>query len=126
MPDLAVRLRRAAFNRALAEGDLAAIETLLARDVVLVTGSDSAVISGRKAQLQAWKREFAAAERVVYTRVPTSIEASASEPVAMELGHWQGTRSGDGQVMASGSYAAKWRETPGGWMLEAEIFVTLS
>ena len=47
-PDLAIRMRRAAFNRALADADLAAIGPLLARDVVLVAGTDSAVISGRQ------------------------------------------------------------------------------
>ncbi|WP_374649421.1 nuclear transport factor 2 family protein, partial [Rhizorhabdus sp.] len=57
--ELSIRVRRAAFNRAIAEGDLAAIQPLLAPDVVMVTGSDSAVIAGRKAQLAVWKREFA-------------------------------------------------------------------
>ena len=56
LPDIAIRLRRTAFNRALAEADLAAIGPLLAQNAILVTGSDSAVIAGRKAQLQAWKR----------------------------------------------------------------------
>ena len=45
--DLAIRLRRAAFNRALAEGDVAAIGPLLAADAMLVTGTDSAVLAGR-------------------------------------------------------------------------------
>ena len=34
-PDLAIRLRRASFNRALAQADLRAIETLLAQDAIL-------------------------------------------------------------------------------------------
>ena len=55
-PELAIRLRRADFNRALAEADLNAIAPLLAPQAMLITGSDSAVISSRKAQLQAWKR----------------------------------------------------------------------
>ena len=42
---LAIRLARASFNRALAEGDLAAIGPLLSAEVVMVTGSDSAVIT---------------------------------------------------------------------------------
>ncbi|MAP44515.1 MAG: DUF4440 domain-containing protein, partial [Sphingobium sp.] len=54
--DLAIRMARAAFNRALAEANLKAIEPLLARDAILVTGSDSAVLAGRRAQLAAWKR----------------------------------------------------------------------
>ena len=40
--DLAIRMRRAAFNAALANADLAAIGPLLAPNAVLVTGTDSA------------------------------------------------------------------------------------
>src|SRR3546814_17591315 len=42
--ELAIRTRRAAFNRAIAEGDVPAISHVLGRDVVMVTGSDSAVV----------------------------------------------------------------------------------
>ncbi|MEC3951217.1 nuclear transport factor 2 family protein [Sphingobium sp. HWE2-09] len=121
--DLAIRLRRAAFNRALAEADLAAIGPLLAMDVVMVTGTDSAVIAGRKAQMMAWKREFAAKERMIYTRTPETIIASPVEPIAMEQGVWQGVV--DGVTQASGSYSAKWRAVGGDWVIEAEIYVTL-
>lgn len=123
--DLAIRLRRAAFNRALADADLAAIGPLLAPDVVLVTGSDSAVISGRKAQLQAWKREFAARPRVVYVRMPDRIIASLIEPIALEHGKWNGLSGTSGEVLASGDYAAKWRKSGEDWVIEAELFVTL-
>ena len=124
--DLAIRMARASFNRALAEADLKAIEPLLARDVILVTGSDSAVIAGRKAQLMAWKREFASADRLVYARTTDSVTLSPVEPIAMEHGHWQGSSAVTGLVQASGSYAAKWRDVGGAWLLEAEIFVTLA
>lgn len=124
--DLAIRLRRAAFNRALAEADLAAIGPILAPDVVLVAGTDSAVIAGRKAQLLAWKREFAAPVRTVYTRTPDSIVASPVEPIAMEHGHWQGVTAGTREPLASGCYSAKWRKIGVDWMLEAEIFLTLA
>ncbi|MDF0489776.1 nuclear transport factor 2 family protein [Sphingomonas sp. H39-1-10] len=122
--DLAIRLRRAAFNRALAEGDLAAIGPLLAIDAVLVTGTDSAVLNGRKAQLAAWRREFAAAPRTVYTRTPETIVASPVEPIAFEHGRWQGVVAG--VTNASGAYTAKWRETGGLWVIEAEIYLTLA
>lgn len=123
--DLAIRLRRAAFNRALAVGDLAAIGPLLAPDVVLVTGTDSAVLAGRKAQLQAWKREFAApaAQRNNYVRTPAALTVSAVEPVAMEQGEWTCTVAET--VTARGSYAAKWRRIGVDWAIEAELFVTL-
>lgn len=124
--ELQVRFRRAAFNRALAEADLAAIAPLLSPDVVLVTGTDSAVIAGRKAQLAAWKREFSASPRTIYLRTTQSIIASPVEPIVMEHGIWQGMVDRTGTVIASGTYAAKWRHFRPEWMLVAEIFVTLA
>lgn len=124
--DLAIRLRRAAFNRALAEANLAAIGPVLAPNVVLVAGTDSAVISGRKAQLQAWKREFAVRPRVVYERMPGTIIMSQIEPIALEHGKWCGKSGTSGEVLASGDYSAKWRKAGEDWVLEAEIFVTLA
>jgi hypothetical protein len=121
--ELAIRLRRAAFNRALAEADLAAIGPLLSPEAVLVAGTDSAVLSGRKAQLLAWKREFAAPDRTIYTRTPGTIITSPVEPIALEQGQWQGV-SASGVPVASGIYSAKWRDT-GEWVIEAEIYVTL-
>lgn len=125
-PDLAIRLRRAAFNRALAEADLSAIGPLLAPDALLVTGTDSAILAGRKAQLLAWKREFAAPDRTLYTRTPETIVASTVELIALEHGQWQGVSSGSGQSLASGTYAAKWREVGGDWVIEAEIYLTIA
>ncbi|MCP5397016.1 MAG: nuclear transport factor 2 family protein [Sphingomonadaceae bacterium] len=116
-------MARAAFNTALAAGDLAAIRPLLAPDCVLVTGTDSAVLSGRKAQLAAWKAEFAARVRTTYVRTPETVTVSAVEPIALETGRWEGLR--DGAREAGGNYSAKWREVGGSWVLEAEIFVTL-
>jgi len=123
-PDLAIRMRRAAFNRALAEGDLAAIGLLLAPNVVLVAGTDSALISDRKAQLMAWKREFAAPVRTIYTRTPATIRVSDVEPIALEHGQWQGVME-SGDVLASGDYTAKWRRVGADWVIEAEIYLTL-
>jgi len=124
-PELAIRLARAAFNTALAEADLHAIGPILAPDVVLIAGTDSALISGRKAQLLAWKREFAAPDRTIYWRRPDTITLSAVAPIALEQGHWQGTRAADGGTLASGIYSAKWRQVAANWVIEAEIFVTL-
>lgn len=123
--DLAIRLRRAAFNRALAEADLASIGRVLAPDVVLVTGTDSAVIAGRKAQLQVWKRELGARSGIAYVRLPDAIVVSPVEPIALEHGKWHGTSNTGGEVVASGDYSAKWRKVGEDWLIEAEIFVTL-
>ena len=125
-PELAIRLARAAFNTALAEADLHTIGPILAPDVVLIAGTDSAVISGRKAQLLAWKRDFASPDRTIYLRRPDTITLSAVEPIALEQGHWQGTWSSDGGMLASGIYSAKWRQIGPQWVIEAEIYLTLS
>lgn len=132
--DLAIRARRAAFNRAIADGDAAAIQPLLSRDCVMITGTDSAVIAGRAAQVKVWQREFApsrsgAGPRLVYVRTPATITVSSVEPIALEQGEWQGIEAqSDGEtgaLAASGLYTAKWREIGGQWVIEAEIFVTL-
>ncbi|WP_429593062.1 nuclear transport factor 2 family protein [Sphingomonas zeicaulis] len=124
-PDIAIRLRRAAFNRALLDADLAAIGPLLAPHAILVTGTDSAVLAGRKAQLLAWKREFAAVARTIYVRTPETITASPIEPIALEQGRWEGVSAGNGERLACGIYSAKWRCIGADWMLLAEIYVTL-
>ena len=124
--ELSIRVRRAAFNRALAEADLDTIGSLLAPDAILVTGTDSAVISGRRAQLLRWKRGFTAHERVIYTRTPGDIIVSPVEPIAMEYGIWQGVTAADVHMFASGRYTAKWRCLGGHWVIEAEVYLTLA
>jgi len=124
-PDLLIRNRRAAFNRAIADGDAQAIGPILARDCVMVTGTDSAVIAGRNAQVKVWQRAFASSKRLIYTRLPATITVSPIEPIALEQGEWQGIEQGAAAPAASGLYTAKWREVGGQWIIEAEIFVTL-
>lgn len=123
--DLAIRLRRAAFNAALAQKDLSAISPVLSLHTVMITGTDSAILSGRKAQLMAWKREFAAKDPTVYVRTPERIELSALEPLAMEYGQWRGCQASDNGLLAAGTYVAKWRKANGEWVIEAEIYLTL-
>jgi ketosteroid isomerase-like protein len=124
--ELSIRLARAAFNQALAGADLGAIAPILAPDVILVTGTDSAVISGRKAQLMTWKREFAAPNPTIYMRTPDTITASPVEPIAFEHGHWQGVPASGGPALASGVYTAKWRRIGADWLIEAELYLTLA
>jgi ketosteroid isomerase-like protein len=122
--EIAIRTRRAAFNTALAQGDLAAISRLLAPAAILIAGTDSALLSGRKAQLAAWKREFAAPDPTLYRRMPDKIVVSPVEPIALEHGHWQGALA-NGQVLAHGTYTAKWRQVGQNWVIEGELFLTL-
>lgn len=123
--ELAIRARRAAFNRAIVQGDAAAIAPILARDCVMLTGTDSAVIAGRLAQVKVWRREFAAPTRDIYVRRPDAFDMSAVEPIALERGTWT-AEAPTGGCTATGTYAAKWREVEGEWVIEAEVFVTMA
>lgn len=124
--ELAIRSRRAAFNRAIAQGDASAIAPILAKNCVMLTGTDSAVISGRMAQVKVWRREFAHPARLIYVRTSEQVVVSTIEPIAMEQGRWQGVPVTGGAELASGIYAAKWREIAGEWLIEAETYVTLA
>lgn len=124
-PELAIRLQRARFNQALANAELSAIGPLLTNDVVLVAGTDSALLSGRKAQLLAWKREFASPDRTIYLRTPDTITLSPIAPIAFEQGKWHGTLA-SGAMLASGIYTAKWRQVGADWLIEAELYLTLT
>lgn len=126
MSELTIRARRAAFNRAIADRDVESIGFLLARDCVMLTGTDSAVIAGRMAQMKVWRQEFRHNAGTIYVRMPESVAVSPVEPIAMEHGRWHGAAIGSDQAQASGTYAAKWREVAGEWVIEAEIFVTFS
>lgn len=121
--EIAIRARRAAFNQAIADGDATAIGPFLAKQVVMLTGSDSAVIVGRAEQVKVWKREFASPARMVYVRTPDRVVVSGVAPIAMEHGRWEGLADA---ARAAGEYSAKWREVSGDWLIEAELFLTLA
>lgn len=115
--------QRQAFNAAIRDADLAAIEAVLAPDVVLVTGTDSDLFQGREAQLAVWRSDFEkrADDRMVYVRTPECVERSDLAPIALEHGHWRG--EGPAGTFAVGRYTAKWRRE-GEWRIEAEVFMT--
>lgn len=120
----AVRAQRAAFNAAIVEKDIPAMAATMHENIILVTGTDSDVFTGRAAQLALWQEDFEAAGRAVYVRTTDCVRVSEVFPVALENGHWRGVREGGTENFAAGAYAAKWRRVDGSWLLEAEIFST--
>ncbi|GGY51943.1 nuclear transport factor 2 family protein [Parvularcula lutaonensis] len=116
---------RATFNRAIREKKTGVIKRLLDEDVVLVTGTDSGVISGRDAQLAIWREDFKNPNRIVFQRTPLCIAASKVEPIATEIGRWVGRPERPDGSEVGGDYTAKWRKVDGRWLLEAEIFTTM-
>ncbi|MDH5176287.1 MAG: nuclear transport factor 2 family protein [Gammaproteobacteria bacterium] len=126
-PDVAaIHHARDAFNRAIAVADAGAIRAVLAKDAILVTGTDSSTIVGRDAQVAVWQEDFDADHRAVYVRTPTCVSLSPLAPIALEIGAWRGVDTRPGHDEVAGVYTAKWRRTADGWQLEAEIFATQS
>ena len=115
--------QRQLFNQAIADQDIKVIESVLHENVILITGTDSDVFTGKQAQLALWSNDFSNPDRAVYVRTPKCVRVSSVYPVALEYGTWRGEQP-DGLRFAAGSYAAKWRMVGELWKLESEIFAT--
>ena len=83
--DRQIRAQRAAFNRAIAHGDLDAIGAFLADKAQIVTGTDSLIFNGKADELRLWSEDLHAPSRGIYVRTPDRID-----PVA-------GRADGDGE-----------------------------
>ncbi len=120
----AIKSQRGFFNSGIRHLDIAAIASVLADDVILITGTDSDVYRGREAQLDIWRGDRENADRAIYVRTPGCIQASPIFPIAMEYGTWHGAPPSEPSNFAAGSYTAKWRLSEGTWLLEIETYMT--
>lgn len=120
----AIQAQRNAFNAALADEDAATIASVLDQDVLLITGTDSVLFSGRQAQVDLWSGNFQSDERLVYVRTPECIQVSQRFPIALERGRWRGQHQDGRPGVVQGAYSAKWRHDGEDWRLEVEIFMT--
>lgn len=122
--ETAIRAQRAAFNAAIAKGDLAAIGAVLADKALIVTGADSLVFNGKADELKLWAEDLAAPSRGLYVRTPDRITLSPIAPMALETGHYKGVDSKSADDWSSGTYFAKWRRIGGTWLIESETYMT--
>ena len=118
-----IRGQHAAFNRALATGNVRGIAPFLADDAQLMTGADSMIVSGKAAQLALWTEDLGGPKRRFYVRKPTRIRVSPVGPMALETGEWRGFQLSARRNWASGEYVAKWRRIGGAWKLESETYM---
>ena len=119
-----IRTQRAAFNRAIATGDIPAIASVLADNAQLIGGDFSALTAGKDAQVARWASGLKKQSRDIYVRTPDRIILSPLLPMAMESGHWRGVDSKSAKDWASGVYSAKWRRFAGTWKIESETYMT--
>lgn len=126
-PEDAIRARRRLTNKLIAapsppELRAARLKPFFAPDIRLITG-DGALILGAEAVVEAFAGQFADPDFVTYVRTPQTVEVDAQGVRAAEHGRW--TADWKGPEMA-GSYLAVWRKSLGQWILESELYVTLS
>jgi ketosteroid isomerase-like protein len=121
-PDDAIRARRRLTNKLIAAHEAARLKPFFAPDIRLIAG-DGALLLGADAVVEAFAGQFADPDFVTYLRTPETVELDAAGARASEHGRW--TADWKGSEM-SGTYLAVWRKTHGQWVIESELYVTLS
>ena len=121
-PEDAIRARRRLTNKIIAAHEAARLKPFFAQDVRLIAG-DGALILGADAVIQAFAGQFADPDFVTYVRTPESVQLDAAGERGAEHGRWVADWKGSEM---SGTYLAVWRKTLGQWVIESELYVTLS
>lgn len=121
-PEDAIRARRRLTNKLIAAHEAARLKLFFAPDARLIAG-DGSLILGADEVVKAFAAQFADPDFVTYLRTPQTVELDAAGERAAEHGRWRADWKG--QELA-GSYLAVWRRSLGQWIIESELYVTLS
>jgi ketosteroid isomerase-like protein len=119
----AIGARRKLTNRLIAAKDAQRLVPFLTADAVLIAG-DGGPILGREAIVQAFAAQFADPAFIAYVRETARVTVDASGLRAAEHGRWTGRWRGAADM--TGDYLAVWRKVVGQWLIERELYVTLS
>ena len=121
-----IRARRRLSNRLIAAHQADRLAPFLAADVRL-TGGEGGTILGAPAVVEAFRQQFADPDFVTYERLTDDVSLDQEGQRAAESGHWTGTwKDGDGRLVLTGTYLAVWQKRIGQWVIEQELFVTLT
>ena len=121
----AIRAARAHYNRSIARRNLLGVADSLADDFVVVIG-DGTFVPTRDAYLKLFKQGFDLPKTsLTYERTPDCIEISTDDTLASEQGHWI-AKDFSGAITHTSAYSAMWRQTPDGWKLRSELYITLT
>jgi ketosteroid isomerase-like protein len=122
-----IRASREQFNIAIEQKDVATIRSMLAPGYHIVTGR-SEQSHGADEEARRWATKFQSDPTTFYRRTPRDIAINEDWGMAEELGNWKGIYTVNGALVhVSGVYAAKWqRAEDGGWVIQAEMFTTIT
>ena len=118
-----IRARRRLTNRLIAAKDAARLAPFFDPSAVLIAGG-GAVIMGRQAIIEAFAGQFADPAFVAYVREPSTVSLDPEGERAAEHGRWTGNWTGAAGM--GGDYLAVWRKVVGQWVIERELYVTLT
>jgi ketosteroid isomerase-like protein len=119
----AIQSARQLNNRRIATRDVAGLRAQLTDDILLLIG-DGGLIDGADAVVGAFKEQFKDPDFDAYVRTNERVEVADTGLRAAEQGRWVGRwRSG---MELAGTYLAGWRLVHGRWLIEREMYVTLT
>ncbi|WP_397404305.1 YybH family protein [Phenylobacterium sp.] len=121
-PGDAIRARRKLTNKLIAAHAALRLRPFFAPDAKLIVG-DGGLILGADAVIQAFASQFADPAFGTYVRETERVDLDAAGARAAETGRW--TAIWTSETM-TGTYLAVWRKVTGQWVIESELYVTLS
>lgn len=122
-PQDAIAARRKLTNKLIAAKDAARLRPFFDPRVTLIAG-DGSLLLGAEDVLAAFAGQFADKGFVAYVRTTEEITLDAQGARAAERGRWVGTWKDAPEQ--SGTYLATWKKVTGQWVIENELFVTLT
>jgi hypothetical protein len=120
--DDAIRARRRLTNRFIAAHEAQRLAPFFAADANLI-GGEGGLISGARDIVQAFAAQFADPGFIAYERTPVEVTPDMDEARAAERGTWVGRWK---DQTLGGDYLAVWRKQTGQWVIEQELYVTLT
>lgn len=121
-PTDAIRARRKLTNKLIAAHEAARLRPFFAGDVKLIVG-DGGLILGVEEVVAAFAAQFAEPDFIAYVRETEDVTLDAAGARAAERGRWTGRWAAREM---GGTYLAVWRKATGQWVVESELYVTLT
>ncbi|HQT52436.1 MAG: nuclear transport factor 2 family protein [Phenylobacterium sp.] len=121
--ETAIRARRKLTNKLIAAHEAARLRPFLASDINLIAG-DGSLMVGVESVLAAFDSQFRDPSFVTYLRTTEAVRPDQDEARAAETGTWVATWRGSPTL--TGTYLAVWRKVTGQWVIESELYVTLT
>ena len=118
----AIRARRRLTNRFIAAHEAARLLPFFAADANLTAG-DGGLIVGARAIIEAFAVQFADPGFIAYERTSLEVTPDMDDARAAERGTWVGRWK---DQTLGGDYLAVWRKITGQWVIEQELYVTLT